>query len=58
MCLLPKLSLCDLHGSYVDSSMMADLVVGTIQVYLPHTDEFVPEKCCIMNSLAYLPAVY
>ena len=37
---------------------MADLAVGTIRVYFPHTDEFVPENCGIINGLAYYPAVY
>ena len=26
---------------------MADFAVGTIRVYFPHTDEFVPENCGI-----------
>ena len=37
---------------------MADLAVGTIRVYFPHTNEFVPENCGIINGLVYYPAVY
>ena len=27
-------------------------------VYFPHTDEFVPENCGIINGLAYYSAIY
>ena len=37
---------------------MADLAVGTIRVYLPHTNEFVPENCGIISGSDYKPVVY